>query len=136
MSEEISNPLLTLIREQGLIDDLQYAGVPAGVLSWIWQHELSAPIVGVSQSLAMARQQAGGLECRVPSRQADAGAAAHRTTTANISKMPFLSQFMVYRSQIPAVSIGYQAVRGSDVDHIRVARRLQLLKINVSDSLN
>jgi hypothetical protein len=29
MSEEISNPLLSLIREQGLIDDLQYEEVAA-----------------------------------------------------------------------------------------------------------
>ena len=31
MSEEISNPLLTLIREQGLIDDLQYEDVVAEI---------------------------------------------------------------------------------------------------------
>ena len=59
-----------------------------------------------------------------------------RTTTANISNTPFLSQFMVYRPQVLAVSIDYQAFSGSDIDHIREARRLQLLKINVSDSLD
>ncbi|HEY1490121.1 MAG TPA: pilus assembly protein PilB, partial [Verrucomicrobiae bacterium] len=31
MPEEISNPLLTLIREQGLVDDLQYEGVAAEI---------------------------------------------------------------------------------------------------------
>src|ERR1700685_33897 len=43
MAEEISNPLLTLIKEQGLIDDLQYEEVVA-------EHKRNAtPIIQILQ---------------------------------------------------------------------------------------
>jgi len=71
------------------------------------QHELSAPIAGEPQAFAMARQQAGCPIGRNASRQADAGRAVQKTTTANINNTPFLSQFMVYKSQPLTLSIRY-----------------------------
>ncbi len=48
----------------------------------------------------MARQQSGWLACRVPSKQADAGIVAEKTTTASTNKAPFLHNFMVYRTRV------------------------------------
>lgn len=48
------------------------------------------------QALAMARQQSCWCADLVPIRQADAGAMAQKTTTANNKTAPFLPRFMVY----------------------------------------
>ncbi len=80
-------------------------GVTAGLFPWTWQHEQSAVIAAESQDCATARQQSGRPVCPIPSRQADAGIAAQKTTTDNISNAPFLLPFMVYRSRKSIVSI-------------------------------
>ena len=47
MAEEISNPLLALIREQGLIDDLQYEEVAAEL------KRSGAPVIQVLQDFGI-----------------------------------------------------------------------------------
>ena len=115
----------------------EYGGTEgtAGFSPLVWQHELFAPIAGEPQVCAMARQQSGWLACRVPSKQADTGIVAQKATTASISNAPFLPQFMVYRSRVLTVSIRHRASRSDDSDHITDSRRTQLLKLNLSDSL-
>jgi len=71
------------------------AGVTAGS-----PVELAAWLVADIQAVTSVRRRVTaigqGAE-REPSRQADAGIAAQKTTTANISNAPFLPQFMVFR---------------------------------------
>lgn len=117
----------------------EYGGTEgtAGFSPFAWQHELFAPIAGESQVSAMARQQSDWLACRVLSRQADTcadtGIAAQKATTASINNAPFLSQFMVYRSQVLTVSIRHRASRDSDSNHTRDSRGPQLLRVNLPD---
>ena len=68
----------------------------AGSFPRTWQHESLAPIPGESHPFAVARQQSGEVAEWEPSRQADAGIAAQKTTTANIGNAPFLPQFTVF----------------------------------------
>jgi hypothetical protein len=68
----------------------------AGSFPRTWQHESHAPIAGESHPCAVARQQSGEAAEWEPSRQADAGTAAQKTTTANISNAPFLPQFTLF----------------------------------------
>lgn len=86
---------------------------------WAWQHEPFALIDGESHSRALPRQQSGcPVECAA-SRQAEAGIAVQRTTTASISNALFLLQFIVSKSQVSTVSIRCRAFCGSDLDHTR-----------------
>jgi len=71
------------------------------------------------QARAMARQQLCRCDERVPNRQADAGAVAQKTTTANSNNAPFLPDFMVSRSQVFTASICYSDFCGSDLNHTR-----------------
>jgi hypothetical protein len=87
----------------------------------------------------MARQQSGWLASRVPKRQADTGAntgrVVQKATTASINNPPFLPQVMVYKSRVLTVSIRHRALLSGDLDHIRDSRIPQLLRVNLSDSL-
>jgi hypothetical protein len=69
------------------------------------------------QARAMARQQLCRCDERVPNRQADAGAVAQKTTTANSNNAPFLPDFMVYKSQAFTASVCHRDFRGSDLNH-------------------
>ena len=73
-------------------------GVTAAFFSWIRQHEVFMPIPRIGQSCAMARQQSGWPARRAPSRQADAGIVAQKTTTTSIINALFLLRFMVNKS--------------------------------------
>jgi hypothetical protein len=55
------------------------------------------PSAGESQPCAVARQQSGWPECRMFSKQKDAGNAAQKTTTANIDNAPCLLHFIVHK---------------------------------------
>lgn len=60
-----------------------------------WQHALLAAEAAEPHIRAILRQQSC---CRIgfmPSRQAEAGIAVQKTTTASINNAPFLLQFMV-----------------------------------------
>jgi hypothetical protein len=62
---------------------------------WTWQHEPFMPIGGIPHSRSIPRQQECCPDGCVAGRQAKAGAAVQKTTTASISNAPFLPQFMV-----------------------------------------
>jgi hypothetical protein len=62
----------------------------------------------------------------LPSKQADTGIVAQRTTTANIVNAPFLVQFMVFRCQVFAVSIRCRGCCGGDLDHNHLTRAAML----------
>jgi hypothetical protein len=94
-------------------------GVTAAFLPWNWQQGASMLMPFIGQSCAMPRQQADRPAGCTVSRQADAGIAAHRATTASISNAPFLLQFMVKRSPAFIISIRRRFSPGSDLDHIR-----------------
>jgi hypothetical protein len=84
-------------------------------------------IPGIPHFRSIPRQQECWPDGCEVSRQAQTGAAVQKTTTASMSNAPFLTQFIVRRSPVSIVSIRRGLPLGGDIDHIRKARRLQLL---------
>ena len=105
----------------------------AGFWRPAWQHERFAVVPAGAHGTVMfmaLQQECCPVVC-MASRQAVAGIAVQRTTTASMNSALFLPQVIVSRFRVSIVSIHCRAFYGGDLDHTREAPKNNRTDLNI-----